>query len=94
LQPCLLQILVHCTAGASRAPSCVMAYLLVCKKISLNDAYAYLSAIRPQVMPNKGFLFQLATLEVLYCTSYQSIYFFVKDSDFNYLIFWGNFVNK
>ena len=56
-------MLVHCTAGASRAPTIVLAYLVYVKKIPLVDAYKYLCAVRPVVMPNKHFLFQLAMLE-------------------------------
>lgn len=36
------------------------------KKLSLLDAYTYLTALRPLVSPNKHFLFQLAMLEVQY----------------------------
>ncbi len=59
-----VQVLVHCTAGASRAPSIVLAFLVFAKKLPLVDAYNYLTAIRPLVAPNKHFLFQLAMLEV------------------------------
>jgi predicted protein tyrosine phosphatase len=58
------QILVHCNAGASRAPTAVLAYLLVQKKIPLVDAYNYLQYVRPFTQPNKKFLYQLAMLEV------------------------------
>lgn len=55
---------MHCTAGASRAPSAVLSYLLIAKKLPLLDAYNYITYVRSVVQPNQGFLFQLAMLEV------------------------------
>ena len=55
---------MHCNAGASRAPTAVMAYLLAKKNVTLDDAYNYVARMRPVVYPNKRFLFQLAMLEV------------------------------
>lgn len=60
----LHQILVHCTIGASRAPSAVMAYLVYAKGIPLVDAYNYLAVLRPLIAPNQHFLFELAKFEV------------------------------
>ena len=60
----LIQILVHCTAGASRAPSAVMAYLVAARMIPLVDAFEYVRALRPLTSPNNRFLLQLALLEV------------------------------
>jgi hypothetical protein len=69
-----LQILVHCNAGASRAPTAVLAYLVAKKPITLDDAFAYVTRMRSVVSPNKRFLFQLAMLEVrLYESS--SVYY-------------------
>lgn len=62
--PCLSQILVHCTAGSSRAPTAVLSYLVVTKKIPLVDAYKYVRTLRPLTNPNNKFLLQLALLEV------------------------------
>ena len=47
-----------------RAPSAVLAYLLYAKGIPLVDAYCLLLALRPLVMPNQHFLFELAKFEV------------------------------
>lgn len=58
------RIFVHCSAGASRAPSMVMAYLVKYRGISLGDSYNYLRALRPSVNPNNHFLFQLAQFEL------------------------------
>lgn len=68
-EACKGRILVHCTAGASRAPSAVLAFLLIEKRLPLLDAYAFLTALRPVVQPNTHFLFQLAMLEVKVCGS-------------------------
>ena len=60
----LLSLYVHCTVGASRAPTMVMAYFIQVRKIALLDIFKYLQSIRTVVEPNKHFLFQLAELEV------------------------------
>lgn len=56
--------MVHCSAGASRAPSAVIAFLVLVKKIPLVDAYNLVYTLRPLMQPNRKFLFQLAMLEV------------------------------
>jgi len=58
------KIFVHCTAGASRAPAMVAAYLVANRKISLIDTYEYLRAVRPIVAMNTHFLYHLAVLEM------------------------------
>ena len=58
------KIYVHCTAGISRAPSMVLAYLVAERKIALRDAHDYLLSIRPIIAINDHFLFQLAELEL------------------------------
>jgi predicted protein tyrosine phosphatase len=60
----LYQIYIHCTVGASRAPTMAMAYFIQVRKIALLDIFKYLQAIRTVVQPNHHFLFQLAELEV------------------------------
>lgn len=64
---------MHCTAGASRAPSAVLAYLISEKGLPLVDAYTFLTSIREVVQPNDHFLFQLAMLEVK-LTEFCSVY--------------------
>jgi protein-tyrosine phosphatase len=61
---CKGKVYVHCTMGASRAPTMVMAYLIAKRKISLLDSLRYLQALRSVIQPNAHFLFQLAQLEV------------------------------
>ena len=58
------KVFVHCTAGASRAPSAVCAYLVTREELTLCDAFNYLRARRVQVRPNRAFLFNLAELEI------------------------------
>jgi hypothetical protein len=55
---------VHCTAGASRAPTAVIAYLIAKKGLTLSDAFSYVRARRVQARPNRTFLFNLAELEL------------------------------
>jgi protein-tyrosine phosphatase len=66
-EDCKGRILVHCSSGTSRAPSAVLAYLLLRKKLALVDAYNLLTRLRPAVHPNTSFLYQLAMLEVEQC---------------------------
>eukprot|EP01006_Ploeotia_vitrea_P063213 TRINITY_DN85136_c0_g1_i1.p1 TRINITY_DN85136_c0_g1~~TRINITY_DN85136_c0_g1_i1.p1 ORF type:complete len:282 (+),score=21.65 TRINITY_DN85136_c0_g1_i1:34-879(+) len=49
-------ILVHCMAGRSRAPAIVLYYLMVTNEWSFAKAWAFLSELRPGILPNKGFL--------------------------------------
>lgn len=58
------RMFVHCTAGASRAPTAILAFLVYHRNVPLVDAYRFVQALRPVVKPNTHFLFQLAMLEV------------------------------
>jgi atypical dual specificity phosphatase len=55
--------LVHCSAGASRSPAVVLAYLVLRKNFTLKDAYEHVKALRKQTAPNAGFWAQLLELE-------------------------------
>ncbi|OCH84355.1 DSPc-domain-containing protein, partial [Obba rivulosa] len=57
------KILVHCSAGISRSPTLVVAYLMRSHKMSLKAALGQVVRARPQVSPNSGFLEQLKRLE-------------------------------
>ncbi|CAE7499801.1 SSH1 [Symbiodinium microadriaticum] len=80
------KLFVHCTAGSSRAPAIVIAYLIAIRKIPLFDALEYMTAVRTCVCPNLGFLYQLAELEakegmgssVLYNKRWDKMYDFNK----------------
>lgn len=58
------KVFVHCTAGASRAPTAIMAFLVAKRGITLCDAFNYLQSRRTQVRPNRSFLYALAELEL------------------------------
>jgi protein-tyrosine phosphatase len=55
-------ILVHCNAGVSRAPSIVIAYLILKRVMSYDEAFNLVKAARPCIKPNEGFVKQLRTL--------------------------------
>ena len=49
-------VLVHCYAGMSRSPTCVIAYLMAVKGLTLDHAWDYVKDIRDIARPNPGFL--------------------------------------
>ncbi|XP_028857543.1 dual specificity protein phosphatase 14 [Denticeps clupeoides] len=55
--------LVHCSAGRSRSPALVMAYLMKFHGVSLLDAHSWVLGVRPFVRPNAGFWRQLLEYE-------------------------------
>jgi len=55
---------VHCSAGISRSPMVVAAYLMRRRGMSLREALGQIVQVRPQVSPNAGFLEQLKELEM------------------------------
>ncbi|KAF7794356.1 hypothetical protein EIP86_005490 [Pleurotus ostreatoroseus] len=57
------KILVHCSAGISRSPTLVIAYLMRSHRMSLKAAMGLVVKARPQVSPNPGFIKQLQVLE-------------------------------
>jgi atypical dual specificity phosphatase len=58
------KILVHCSAGISRSPMVVAAYLMKRKGMTLKSALGQIIRARPQVSPNPGFLQQLKEMEM------------------------------
>ncbi|KAI6113431.1 protein-tyrosine phosphatase-like protein [Pisolithus croceorrhizus] len=58
------KILVHCSAGISRSPMVVAAYLMKRKGMTLKEALGKIIRVRPQVSPNAGFLQQLKDLDM------------------------------
>jgi atypical dual specificity phosphatase len=58
------KILVHCSAGMSRSPTVVVAYLMRRRQMSLKAALGHVARRRPQIHPNAGFLRQLKEMEV------------------------------
>ncbi len=57
------RIYVHCAQGVSRSASAVLAYMMATKKISLDEATKLVSAKRPCIHPNDGFIAQLKLFE-------------------------------
>ncbi|XP_053279253.1 dual specificity protein phosphatase 14 [Pleuronectes platessa] len=55
--------LVHCTAGRSRSPALIMAFLMRCEGLSLRRAYEQVLDQRPFIRPNAGFWRQLMDYE-------------------------------
>lgn len=55
-------VLVHCRAGISRSPTVVLAWMILCKRVSLEDAWAAVSKERYFVRPNDYFMSVLKTL--------------------------------
>ncbi|XP_022529672.1 dual specificity protein phosphatase 12 isoform X2 [Astyanax mexicanus] len=60
-------VLVHCHVGQSRSAAVVTAYLMKTKKLSLQDAYAKLQQLKPDVKMNEEFLDQLVLYESMNC---------------------------
>ena len=56
------KVLVHCLVGVSRSATCVLAYLMICRKMSAVDAIRTVR-MRRDIHPNDGFLQQLADLD-------------------------------
>lgn len=48
-------VYIHCQAGISRSPTCVLYYLMRYAKLDLNSALLHLLSARPCVRPNHGF---------------------------------------
>lgn len=57
------KILVHCFAGKSRSAAICCAYLIRKLQMTLEAALSLITAKRPCVRPNPGFLFQLQLFE-------------------------------
>ncbi|XP_059187817.1 dual specificity protein phosphatase 14 [Centropristis striata] len=55
--------LVHCTAGRSRSPALIMAYLMRFEGLSLRRAHEAVLDQRPFIRPNAGFWRQLMDYE-------------------------------
>ncbi|XP_069468292.1 dual specificity phosphatase 29-like isoform X2 [Ambystoma mexicanum] len=57
------KVLVHCAMGISRAPTIVLAYLMIYRDMTLVEAIETVLAKRP-IYPNRGFLAQLRQLDI------------------------------
>ncbi|XP_074839684.1 dual specificity protein phosphatase 12 [Carettochelys insculpta] len=59
--------LVRCHAGVSRSVALVTAYLMKTKKLTFEEAYAKIKAIKPDAKMNEGFEWQLKLYEAMGC---------------------------
>ncbi|XP_073829119.1 dual specificity protein phosphatase 13B isoform X2 [Musca autumnalis] len=57
------KVLVHCLVGMSRSATCVLAYLMICRKMTAVEAIRKVRMHR-DIHPNDGFLQQLADLDM------------------------------
>jgi hypothetical protein len=57
------RVLVHCGAGISRASTAIMSFLMFGSGMPLDEAYSLVKAVRPIILPNRGFLRQLRQYE-------------------------------
>lgn len=57
------KILIHCVAGQSRSAALVIGYLMKKINATFSECFHRVKGIRPCIMPNKGFIDQLLSLE-------------------------------
>jgi predicted protein tyrosine phosphatase len=58
------RVFIHCVAAISRSPMIVAAYLMRHRGQTLAESLATIARVRPVISPNRGFLMQLALMEV------------------------------
>ncbi len=58
-------ILVHCVAGMSRSPTVLMAWMILCKRKSFDEAWRHIANRRPIIRPNDYFMKCLKDLQGL-----------------------------
>ncbi|KAF6025382.1 DUSP12 [Bugula neritina] len=59
--------IVHCNAGQSRSAAVVIAYLMWKLRMGYEDSFRYLKKLKPDIMPNEGFVEQLKLFEFMDC---------------------------
>ncbi|KAI0047505.1 phosphatases II [Auriscalpium vulgare] len=57
------RVLVHSCYGVSRSAALVAAYLIMAKKMTADQALAFVRAGRPVAQPNEGFVYQLRVFQ-------------------------------
>lgn len=58
-------VLVHCSAGMSRSPTLVIAYLMIENRWTYDEAIAAVKKRRSIIAPNKGFIKQLRDIKCI-----------------------------
>lgn len=48
-------VYIHCNSGINRSPACVVAYLMIYKKMTLDAAYKFVTDKRPTILTNQRF---------------------------------------
>ncbi|RUS32771.1 hypothetical protein BC938DRAFT_474339 [Jimgerdemannia flammicorona] len=56
-------VLVHCQCGVSRSASLVIAYVMRARRMTLDQAYAFVKERSPWISPNMGLVYQLKDFE-------------------------------
>jgi len=56
-------VLVHCSAGISRSPTLVLAYMIKKYRMTLDEAFSKMRSLRQIVDPNMSFVMQLREWE-------------------------------
>jgi len=57
------RVVVHCARGISRSAAIVVAYLILRRAMSFDDALLFVQSRRPIAQPNRGFVSQLKLLQ-------------------------------
>ncbi|XP_052785497.1 dual specificity protein phosphatase 12-like isoform X2 [Mya arenaria] len=61
------KVLIHCFAGMSRSATIMIAYLMYKDGMGLDEAYATVKQLKPNIKPNPGFIEQLELFENMGC---------------------------
>lgn len=59
------RILIHCNAGVSRSSTVCIAYLMLCRNMNFDSAFALVKSKRECIRPNDGFQIQLKQMNHL-----------------------------
>lgn len=65
-------VLIHCSAGISRSPTLVLAYMIKKHRLTFEEAFEKMRKLRPIVDPNVSFILQLREWEKSFQTSTES----------------------
>mmetsp|Transcript_15573 Transcript_15573/g.25794 ORF Transcript_15573/g.25794 Transcript_15573/m.25794 type:complete len:227 (-) Transcript_15573:323-1003(-) len=63
------RVIVHCAQGKSRSAAIIIAYLILRRAMSFDDALNFVQSRRPIVQPNPGFVCQLRAMSQLHRNS-------------------------